>query len=132
MRFETGDTVAGYQILGVLGAGGMGRVFRVRNLISQREEAMKIVLPDLASEPDATERFLREIRVQASLVHPTTAARHPAITSEDSILMIMKLIDGETPHPRLQRGRVPWQEAVHYMDQVLPALGFAHGKGVVH
>ena len=70
MNFEIGSTVGDYQIAAILGAGGMGKVYKVRNLISDRIEAMKVLLPDLVTEPELADRFLREIKVQASLEHP--------------------------------------------------------------
>ena len=77
MSFSVGDTIGDYEILGVLGRGGMGAVYRVRNLLSHREEAMKIALPDVQADSQAAERFLREIRVQASLRHPNIAELAP-------------------------------------------------------
>src|SRR5512140_3666219 len=65
-----GTSLGDYQIIGILGAGGMGKVYKVRNVISDRVEAMKVLLPDLQTEPDLADRFIREIKVQASLEHP--------------------------------------------------------------
>lgn len=132
MDFEVGQTVGDYEILSVLGAGGMGQVFRVRNVISEREEAMKVVLPDIGGEPEVMDRFLREIKVQASLVHPNIAALHTAVRTGNRILMIMELVEGETLREKLRFGRLPQEDAIWYMDQVLSGLGFAHARGVVH
>ncbi|MGD0772796.1 MAG: hypothetical protein ABSC05_08240 [Candidatus Solibacter sp.] len=63
MNFEIGSTVGDYQVVGILGAGGMGQVYKVRNVISDRVEAMKVLLPDLADQPELADRFLREIKV---------------------------------------------------------------------
>ena len=73
MNLEIGSTLGDYQIIGILGAGGMGRVYKVRNVISDRIEAMKVLLPDLATAPELADRFMREIKVQASLEHPNIA-----------------------------------------------------------
>ena len=70
MNLDIGTTVGDYQIIDVLGAGGMGKVYKVRNIISDRIEAMKVLLPDLAGDPDLADRFMREIKVQASLRPP--------------------------------------------------------------
>ena len=67
VEFQVGDVIGDYQITGVLGGGGMGKVFRVRNRLSDRAEAMKVVLPSREGDADLAERFLREIKVQASL-----------------------------------------------------------------
>ena len=72
MAVEVGSRIGDYEIVSVLGAGGMGKVFKVRNVISDRIEAMKVLLPDLEHEPDLADRFMREIKVQASLQHPRT------------------------------------------------------------
>ncbi len=73
MASETGQRVGDYEILAPLGAGGMGRVYKVRNVISNREEAMKILLPDFAQQPELAARFLAEIRTLGGLEHPNIA-----------------------------------------------------------
>ncbi len=132
MDFETGSTVGDYQIVGTLGAGGMGKVYKVRSLISDRIEAMKVLLPDLANEPELGDRFLREIKVQASLEHPNIAALHSAIRVENQLLMLMEFVEGTTLEQKLKDGPLPVAEAVDYMRQVLSALEYAHGHGVIH
>jgi serine/threonine-protein kinase len=132
MSFQIGDTIGDYQIVDVLGRGGMGKLFRVRNLISDRVDAMKIVAPDLGSNPEFAERFLREIKVHASLDHPNIAAFRTALRVENRIIMVMELVEGVDLDEKLDAGALEVQEAVAYTDQVLSALGFAHGRGVIH
>ena len=132
MNFEVGSTVGDYQIAGILGAGGMGKVYKVRNVISDRIEAMKVLLPDLANEPDLADRFLREIKVQASLEHPNIAALHTAVRVENQLLMLMEFVEGTTLEQKLKAGPLPVADAVNYIQQVLSALEYAHGHGVVH
>jgi eukaryotic-like serine/threonine-protein kinase len=133
MQLETGSIVGDYQIIGVLGEGGMGKVFKVRNTISDRVEAMKVLLPDLAGEPDLADRFLREIKVLASLDHPNIAALRTAVRFENQLLMIMELVEGMSLDQRLhQMGKLPMAEAVNSISQVLAALACAHGRGVIH
>jgi eukaryotic-like serine/threonine-protein kinase len=132
MTIDIGSTVGDYEVIGVLGAGGMGKVFKVRNIISDRIEAMKILLPDLTHEPDLADRFLREIKVQASLTHPNIAGLHTALRFENQLLMVMELVEGITLEERLQHGKLPVADAVAYIGQVLAALGYAHQHGVVH
>ncbi len=132
MSFQIGDTVGDYQVTGVLGRGGMGRVFRVRHTISQREEAMKIVLPDFEARPDVAERFLREIRVHASLTHPNIAAMHTAFRVGPQLLMVMELVEGTSVEELLRNGPIGLDRAIAYTDQVLAALAFAHERGVIH
>ena len=102
MAFETGDTIGDYEIVGVLGSGGMGRVYRVRNLLSDRIEAMKIVLPDAAENAGLAERFLREIKVHASLEHPNIASLRTALRAQGRVVMIMELVEGVTLERRLR------------------------------
>src|SRR6266852_3380060 len=96
MSFQVGDTIGDYEIIGVLGLGGMGKVFKVRNLISDRIEALKILLPDLRDNPELAERFIREIKVQASLVHPHIASLYTAVRLDNQLLMLIEMIDGVT------------------------------------
>ena len=77
-EFQIGDTVGDYQIVGLLGKGGMGKVFQVRNRLSDRVEAMKVILPGLEDDPALADRFMREIKVQASLDHPNIAGLRTA------------------------------------------------------
>jgi serine/threonine-protein kinase len=132
MNLEIGTTVGDYQVVGILGAGGMGQVYKVRNVISDRVEAMKVLLPDLANQPDLADRFLREIKVQASLVHPNIAGLHTAVRVDNQLLMLMEYVEGVTLDQKLKDGPLPAAEAVNYVMQVLAALEYAHARGVVH
>src|ERR1043165_6034911 len=100
----------------------MGQVYKVRNVISDRVEAMKVLLPDLVNEPDLADRFLREIKVQASLEHANIASLHTAVRVENQLLMLMEFVEGETLEQRLKNGPLPTAEAVDYIRQVLAAL----------
>jgi serine/threonine-protein kinase len=132
MSLEVGARIGDYEIVSILGAGGMGKVFKVRNVISDRIEAMKVLLPDLEHEPDLADRFMREIKVQASLQHPNIATLHTALRVDNQLLMLMEFVEGVTLDQRLQQGPVPLANAVDYIAQVLNALGYAHEHGVIH
>jgi eukaryotic-like serine/threonine-protein kinase len=118
MPLEPGAIVGDYRVLGILGEGGMGQVYRVQNLISNRTEAMKILLPDLGAQPQQLERFLREIQVQASLVHPNIAALHTASRLDNRLLMFMEFVDGETLAARLSGGALPLERTVDITTQI--------------
>ncbi|MGH9809810.1 MAG: serine/threonine protein kinase, partial [Terriglobia bacterium] len=105
--YSVGQLLGDYEILGILGAGGMGKVYKVRNTISDRVEAMKILLPDLAGQKDLADRFLREIKVLASLTHPNIAALRTALTLDDQLVMIMEYVDGVTLSSQLNQGAIP-------------------------
>ncbi len=132
MSLDIGNRIGDYEIVAALGAGGMGKVFKVRNVISDRIEAMKVLLPDLEQQPELADRFMREIKVQASLQHPNIAALHTALRVDNQLLMLMELVEGITLDQRLQQGPVPLRNAVDYIGQVLGALGYAHQHGVIH
>src|ERR1700689_5975066 len=132
MNFQVGETIGDYEIVGVLGRGGMGKVFRVRNQISDRIEAMKIVLPDLEGDRDLAERFLREIKVHATLDHPNIARLRTALRIDNRIVMILELVDGASLDEILDRGPIPKADAIRYGGQILSALGYAHSLGIIH
>jgi len=132
MPIQIGDILGDYQVTGVLGRGGMGKVFRVRNLVSDREEAMKVVLPDLDENAELADRFLREIKVHASLQHPNIAFLHTALRIEGRLVMIMELVEGVSLEETLRRGPLEVPVAVNYTNQILAALAFAHERGVIH
>jgi flagellin-like hook-associated protein FlgL len=121
-----------YEILDILGAGGMGRVYKVRNTITDRVEAMKVLLPDLAGHEELAARFLREIKVLAALNHPNIAALHTAQTIDNQLVMVMEYVQGESLSQRLGAGAIPVALALKYLDQVLDALSYAHRQHVIH
>ena len=132
MNYEIGSRVGDYEVLEVLGAGGMGRVYKVRDVISLRVEAMKVVLPDLAGDADLADRLVREIEAQASLDHPNIAAPHTAVRLDNQLLELMEYVEGVTVEAVLRSGRLPIDKAIDYTAQVLSALSYAHARGVVH
>jgi serine/threonine-protein kinase len=132
MPLEIGQRVGDYEIVSMLGAGGMGQVYRVRNVISDRTEAMKVLLPDLAAEPDLAARFNAEIRTLASFDHPNIAQLRTALQVNNQLVMVMEFVEGLTLAQRASQGAIPQADIVNYMQQVLSALSYAHGHGVVH
>src|SRR5271157_3732196 len=131
MDLQIGSTVGDYQVVDILGAGGMGKVYKVRNVISDRIEALKVLLPDLTGVSDLADRFLREIKLQASLVHPNIAQLHTAVREGNQLLMVMEFVDGQTLDRLLRDGPLPAVKAMDAIAQVLSALEFAHAHGVV-
>jgi serine/threonine-protein kinase len=130
--FVPGQRIGDYEILGVLGAGGMGKVYKVRNVISDRVEAMKVLLANLAVQKELADRFLREIKLLASLNHPNIAALNTALTMDNQLVMMMEYVDGVTLASRLQQGPIAPADAVNYSDQLLGALSYAHKLNVIH
>jgi eukaryotic-like serine/threonine-protein kinase len=132
VAFEIGQVVDGYEILGELGKGGMGRVYRVRNIISNRVEAMKILLPDFAPDAELTDRFVGEIRTLARLEHPNIAKFHTAFKIDNQVVMIMECVEGLTLADQVKQAPIPLPEALNHITQVLSALAYAHENGVIH
>lgn len=132
MALELGQRIGDYEIVAKLGAGGLGVVYEVEHLISQRREAMKILLPDQSGTPEMVERFRREVQTLAALSHANIAALHTAFYHGNQLAMIMELIRGETLRDRSLKSAITLPEALDFTAQVLHALVYAHRLGVVH
>jgi serine/threonine protein kinase len=134
MAWTPGTRVGDYEIVGTLGYGGMGEVYRVRHAISDRMEAMKLLRGAPGSGQQAQEmmdRFVREIRLLATLQHPNIATLHTAFRYEEQLVMVMECVEGEDLGRRLPAG-LTLEESLRYTRQVLEALRYAHGRGIVH
>jgi serine/threonine-protein kinase len=129
---EPSKRIGDYEVLAEIGRGGMGKVFRVRNVLSDRIDAMKVLLPNLVESPELAARFLREIKVLAALNHPNIAALHTALTADNQLVMIMEYVEGQSLAQRLRYGPIPTGHAIAYIEQVLDALDYAHRQHVVH
>ena len=132
MSFQVGETIGDYEVIGHLGRGGMGSVYKVRNLISERYEALKLLLPDMTLAPDLVERFTREIKILAGLDHPNIAALHTALRYQNQLLMVMELADGSSLEQLLAARAVGLWDGVTCICHVLAALEYAHSQGVIH
>ncbi len=131
MAWLPGTRIGSYEIVDVLGDGGMGEVFRVRHLISDRMEAMKVLLSASSANQDMLDRFTREIRVLAALNHPNIAALHTAFHHDNQLVMIMEYVEGTDLRGCLLAG-ITLDKAVAYTRQILMALDYAHSHGVIH
>jgi eukaryotic-like serine/threonine-protein kinase len=132
MALEVGSRIGDYEVLAVLGAGGMGRVYKVRNIISNREEAMKVLLPDFASDHDLAARLVAEIRTLAGLEHPNIAQLRTAFRNGDQFVMVMEYVEGVTLEKMATQGELTLDKILDYSTQALAALSYAHGRGVTH
>lgn len=131
MAFEPGQRIGDYEIVAKLGAGGLGVVYEVQHLISERREAIKILLPDQGS-PEMVERFRREVQTLATLNHVNIAQLHTAFYHDNQLAMVMELIQGETLRDLRLRMPITLAQALDYVGQTLGALAYAHRLGVVH
>ncbi len=132
MSFAPGQVAGEYRILEQLGSGAFGSVFKVEHVVTHRLEAMKVLGATAPASEEQRLRFLREIQLQARLSHPNIAAVHNAFWHEDSMVMIMELVDGETLQKILERGRPARMEGIGYVVQVLDALTYSHSQGIIH
>jgi serine/threonine-protein kinase len=132
MGENTPQRIGDYEIICELGHGGMGKVYKVRNVLTDRIEAMKVILPDLAGRSDFVARFMREIKTLAGLDHPNIASLRTAFTAGDQFAMVMEYVDGVTIADLLRRGPLSTADALNYTDQVLSALSYAHARHVIH
>src|SRR6476619_374665 len=123
---EPKQRIGDYEVIEQLGRGGMGSVYRVRSLISDRVEAMKVLLPDLLRRQDLAARFEREIKVLAALDHPNIAQLRTALKLDNQLVILMECVEGHTLAERVKQGPIPASEALAYVDQVLDALTYAH------
>ena len=131
MAWLPGTRVGSYEIVGVLGDGGMGEVFRVRHLISERMEAMKVLLSASSANKEMLDRFTREIRVLATLSHPNIAVLHTAFHHDGQLVMVMECVEGMDLRRTLEMG-ITLDQAMVYTRQVLTALEYAHSREVIH
>ena len=132
MATEIGQRVGDYEVLALLGSGGMGRVYKVRNVISNREEALKILLPDFASDPELAARFMAEIRTLAGLDHPGIAQLRTAFQIQNQFVMVMEYVEGTTLEKLAAQAPIPRDKILDIATQVLSALSYAHSRGVTH
>ncbi len=132
MPFEIGQRIGDYEIIRILGKGGLGQVYEARHVISQRCEALKVLLSDERQGKEMGERFRREIQLLGCLSHANIASLHNAFYHEGQLVMVMELVKGETLREKSARSRIPVPQVLRYTCQVLYALDYAHGHGVVH
>jgi serine/threonine protein kinase/Tol biopolymer transport system component len=135
MPLSSGTRLGPYEILGILGAGGMGEVYRGRDARLGREVAIKILPIEFRSDPDRLLRFEQEARAAAALNHPHILAVHDIGEHNGLNYIVSELLEGETlrehlsgPSPR----RLPARRAVEYATQIARGLAAAHDKGIVH
>src|SRR5262245_41413456 len=127
-----GQEVVHYRIEELLGAGGMGEVYRARDTRLGRDVAVKM-LPDIfAQDADRVARFEREAKLLASLNHANIAALYGMEQAEGKHFLVMELVEGETLAERLKRGPMPVEEALETAHQIADAVEAAHAKGVIH
>ncbi len=132
MPLAPGQSLQFYEILGPLGAGGMGEVYRARDTRLEREVAIKVLPEELADDEERLRRFEREAKTLASLNHPNVAGIHGVDQEGDLCFLALELVAGEDLATRLARGALPVDEAIDVCRQIAEGLEAAHEAGVVH
>jgi eukaryotic-like serine/threonine-protein kinase len=131
MPLTSGTRLGNYEVIGPLGAGGMGEVYRARDMKLGRSVAIKIVREGLA-DAERVARFEREAKVLASLNHHHIAALYGLEHADGRHLLVMELVEGETLADRLKRGAMPVEDTLRVALQIADALEAAHEKNIVH
>jgi serine/threonine protein kinase/Flp pilus assembly protein TadD len=131
-RLEKGTRLGDYEIQSLLGAGGMGEVYRARDLRLRREVAVKVLPSLVSSDPERVRRFEQEATAAAALNHPNILAVHQLGTYAGTPYLVSELLEGETLGEQISRGRIAPRRAIDYGVQIAHGLAAAHEKGIVH
>jgi eukaryotic-like serine/threonine-protein kinase len=132
MALSPGTRLGPYEIQSLLGAGGMGEVYRARDMKLNRDVALKILPPAFTANADRVARFEREAQVLASLNHPHIGSIYGLEDAGNVPALVLELVEGDTLEDRVRRGSMPLQEAVAVAQQIADALDAAHASGIVH
>src|SRR3970282_1384507 len=132
MGLTSGTRLGPYEILAMIGAGGMGEVYKARDTRLERIVAIKVLPAHLADKPDLRERFDREARTIAHLNHPHICVLHDVGRQDGIDFLVMEYLEGETLAERLKRGPLPLEQALSHGIAIADALDRAHRQGIVH
>src|ERR1700733_5496029 len=132
MPLVPGTKLDGYEVLGLLGSGGMGEVYRARDSVLKREVAIKVLPPFVSGDPDRLRRFEQEAQATAALNHPNILAVYHFGVGAGSPYLVSELLVGETLRQLLERGPLAVRKAIDCGVQIAHGLAAAHDKGIVH
>jgi serine/threonine-protein kinase len=127
-----GHRIGSYEVIGLLGAGGMGQVYRSRDPRLNREVALKVLPGTFPLAPDRLARFRREARLLAALNHPNIAAIYGLEESTSVQALVLELVEGPTLADRIAEGPIPLGQALSIAKQIADALEAAHEQGIIH
>lgn len=131
-RFRPGDMLGAYKVLGLVGRGGMGEVYRARDARLKRDVAVKVLPRAFAADRDRLRRFEQEARSAATLNHPNIVSVHDMGTAEGSPYIVSELLEGKNLREVLREGPVPARKVLDYALQTARGLAAAHDAGIVH
>jgi Tol biopolymer transport system component len=132
MSLATGTRLAHYEILALLGAGGMGEVYRARDTKLQRDVALKVLPPDTAADPERRQRFEREARAVAALNHPSIVTIHSVDDVDGRLFLTMELVDGQPLSELIRPGGLPLDQLLAIATPLADAVSAAHARGITH
>ena len=132
MSVAPGTRIGPYEVISLLAAGGMGEVYRARDVRLERDVALKLLPPAFATDPDRLARFEREARAVAALSHPNILAIHDFGHQDGQTYATFELLEGSTLRERLSKGPLPPRKAAAIAAQVAHGLDAAHSRGIVH
>src|SRR5262245_56305742 len=132
MPLDSGAKLGPYEILGPLGAGGMGEVYRARDQRLARDVAVKVLPRSFAGDPERLMRFEQEARATGQLNHPNILAVYDIGTHDGTPYVVEELLEGETLRDKLAGSALPTRKAIDYASQITQGLAAAHQKGIVH
>ena len=132
MPLSPGEQLGPYRVVGAIGAGGMGEVYRAKDTRLGRMVAVKVLSQDLSASPDVRQRFEREAQTISQLSHPHICALHDVGNQDGTEYLVMELLEGETLSDRLARGPLPLEQTLRFGQEIADALDKAHRQGVVH
>jgi serine/threonine-protein kinase len=132
MGIHIGQQLGSLEVAELIGRGGMGEVYRARDTKLKRDVAIKVLPDEFACDGDRVSRFQREAEVLASLNHPNIAAIYDLQEVNETRLLVLELVDGQTLAERIQRGPIPVEEALEIGRRICEALEAAHDKGIIH
>src|SRR5204863_2803687 len=132
MSLSAGARIGPYEIIALIGAGGMGEVYRGRDARLGRDVALKVLPQIFSADVGRMARFQREAQVLASLNHPHIAALYGLEDAGGVRALVMELVEGPTLDERIRAGPMPLDEALAVARQIADALEFAHERGIIH
>jgi len=132
MHLAVGDKLGPYEILGPIGAGGMGEVYRALDTRLHRTVAIKILPHDKLADADRKRRFLQEARAASALMHPNIVVLHDISSDNRMDFLVMEYVHGNNLKERIKAGRLPADQVVRFGIQIASALAAAHAAGIVH
>ena len=132
MALQAGTRLGPYEVLSLIGAGGMGEVYQARDTRLDRKVAVKVLAPELASDAEFRARFAREAKAISALNHPHICGLYDIGREHDTEYLVLELLEGETLAARLERGPLPLAQVLRFGIEIADALEAAHRHGIVH